>query len=98
MLGSFQEPHLQRLVCGGELGTGSGMYRPSADVEPVELAGANQPFFDHRPRRVSSFIIRVMTLCNTACSASSVGARTSALRGAVCQRSVHRLRPDGTAV
>ena len=34
------------------------------------------------PRRVSSFIVRVMILCSTACSASSVGAGTSTNSGA----------------
>jgi hypothetical protein len=33
------------------------------------------------PRRVSSFIIRVLILCSTACSASSVDAGTSTQRG-----------------
>ena len=38
--------------------------------------------FDQRPRRVSSFIVRVMILCNTACSASSVGTGASMNSGA----------------
>ena len=37
--------------------------------------------FDQHPRRVSSFISRVMILCNTVCSASSVGAGTSTNSG-----------------
>lgn len=58
--------------------------QPSADVEPVDLAAANQPFLDQRPRRVNDSKVREMPQYNIACSASSVGARTSALRGAVC--------------
>ena len=39
--GCFQALHLQRLVCGGEPGAGSGMYRPIAGTR--RLANRTSP-------------------------------------------------------
>jgi hypothetical protein len=43
---------------------------------------------------VSSFIVRVMILCNTVCSASSVGAGTSTKTGSPSVS--HRYTPSST--
>ena len=42
--GRFQAHPLQRLVCGGEPGTGSVMSRPISDLQLSELAAAKPTF------------------------------------------------------
>jgi len=78
--------HCQHLLAGARAKGNAGKYRQQPSVrassESASLSAmVVEPCSSTKaPRRVSSFIIRVMILCSTACSASSVGAGASTKR------------------
>ena len=56
--------------------------RASSESPPLSAMVVDPSSSTSTPRRVSSFIVRVMILCNTVCSAASAGAGTSTNSGA----------------